>query len=250
MCDPLTIAGLALTAGSTVATYSANQQVEAARNDALAAERIRQNTLNRESDAINLTSQDRYQDFEGQQEAAATQLGDYFTEQSVPEPEVGSALPSSTSNIVVQEEARQRGQARDFTNRTGAALGELRAFGDVLGGISRDQARDASLIGQIGGFKAGSSGVLPFELDEANSAGDGMKLFGDILGGLGSISTGAGLSGASLPGSVTRALPGWAGGTGVGKGLTGAATYGGNLGAGFIPGLNGGLRLGSLYGAR
>ena len=59
----MTIAGLALTAGSTVANYSAQAQIEAARNDALAAERIRQNGLNQEADALNLTSRDRYKEF-------------------------------------------------------------------------------------------------------------------------------------------------------------------------------------------
>lgn len=244
----MTIAGLALTAGSTVANYAANQQIEAARNDALAAERIRQGTLNQEADALNLTSQDRYGDFVGQQEAKAAQLGDYFAGQEVPEPEVGSGLPSSSSNIVVQEEDRQREKSKEFTDQTGAALGNLRSFGDLLGSISRDQARDASLIGQIGNFKAGSSNVVPYELDEAGRAGDGMKLFGDILGGAGSVATGAGLSGGTMPTVFTNNLPAWMGGTGVGKGLTGAATYGGNLGQGFMPGITPGLRLGSLYG--
>lgn len=228
MCDPLTIAGLALTAGSTVANYAANQQIEAARNDALAAERIRQNTLNQEADALNLTSQNRYQDFVGQQEAKSAELGDYFAGQSVPEPEVGSGLPSSSSSIVVQEEDRQRDKARDFTDRTGKALGELRSFGDLLGSVSRGQARDASLIGQIGGFKMGSSNVVPYELDEAGRAGDGMKLFGDILGGLGSVGTMAGLSGGNL----------------FGFGAVNPATVSATAAASRSPG----LRLGSLYG--
>jgi len=229
MCDPLTIASLALTAGSTAANYAANQSVEAARNDALAAERIRQGTLNQEADALNLTSQDRYQDFAGQQEAKSQQLGDYFSSQSVPEPTVGSGLPSSSSNIVINEENKQRGKSKDFTDKTGAALGELRAFGDVLGGISRSQAQDASQIGQLGNFKAGSSNVVPFELDEASHAGDGMKLFGDILGGLGSVGTMAGLSGGSIFGMGANPV-------------TASAK-------GFVPTLTGpSLRLGSLYG--
>ncbi|AAL44650.1 hypothetical protein EN41_19925 [Agrobacterium tumefaciens] len=61
------------------------------------------------------------------------------------------------------------------------ALGRLRAFGDVLGENSRLQARDASQIGQIGGFKRGSSNVMAYELDAANQKGNGLKLFGDAL---------------------------------------------------------------------
>jgi hypothetical protein len=70
----------------------------------------------------------------------------------------------------------------------------LRSFGDLLGGIGLKQARDAGYIGQIGGFEKGSSNVLGYELENANSAGNGMKMFGDILGAGGSLATGYGLS--------------------------------------------------------
>lgn len=198
MCDPLTIAGLALTAGSQVANFAANQQVQSARNDALAAERTRQSGLDQEAAALNLQSQDRYQDFGGQQEAKAQSLGEYFAGQTAQPPSMADALPTSSSNITVREENKQRGEAKAFTDASGAALGDLRSFGDVLGGIGRLQARDAGAIGQIGGFKQGSSGVLPYELDAAGEKGDGLKLLGDLLGGAGSIGTSAGLSGGSL----------------------------------------------------
>lgn len=196
MCDPLTLAGLALTAGSTVANTVAQNRVASARNDALAAERIRQGGLDREAEALNAQSQDRYQNFEGQQEQKAAKLSDYFKSQDVPEPSAEAALPVSASNLTVQEENKQRGKAQDFTNRTGEALGNLRSFGDLMGGLGRMQARDAAQIGQIGGFKQGSSAVLPYELEAANEKGAGLRLFGDVMGGLGGVSTMAGLSGA------------------------------------------------------
>jgi hypothetical protein len=194
----LTIAGIGLSVGGTVANYAANQRVESARNDALAAERIRQQGLDREAAALNTASQDRYQDFAPQQAETAAGLGEYFAGEQVAEPTAAEALPTSTSNITVREEQNQRQQARDFTNNQGAALGQLRSFGDLLGGIGREQARDASQIGQIGGFKTGSAGVRPYELDAASQAGNGMKFFGDVLGGLGSVGLNAGLSGRGL----------------------------------------------------
>lgn len=200
MCDPLTIAGLALTAGSTVANTVAQNRVQSAQAEAMEMERMRQNRLDQEAAALNTQSQDRYKDFEGQQDEKAASLGDFFAGQSTSEPSAAAALPTSGSNITVQEEGKQRGQARDFTNKTGTALGNLRAFGDLLGGIGRDQARDASLIGQIGGFKTGSSGVLPFEMEAAQEKGAGLRLLGDVLGGAGSIATGAGLSGRGIGG--------------------------------------------------
>lgn len=200
MCDPLTIAGIALTAGSTVANSIAQNKIRRARDDSLAAERIRQGGLDREADAINLRSQDRYQDFEGQQDDRSGELTDYFNDQTEAAGQANAAAsealiaPQSGSDITVREEANQRGKAREFTDQQGEALGSLRAFGDLLGEVSRSQARDASLIGQIGGFKRGSSSVLPYELDAAMSAGDGAKTFGDILGLGGSVAMGAGLT--------------------------------------------------------
>lgn len=225
MCDPLTIAGIAMTVGSTAANTIAQNQVKAARNDALAAERTRQGTLDREADALNLQSRDRYNNFDGQQEAKAQSLGEYFAGQQTAEPSAEAAIPTTASNVTVAEEAKQRNKARDFTDASGAALGQLRAFGDVLGGISREQARDASLIGQIGGFKQGSSGVLPYELDQASQAGAGMKLFGDLLGGGGSIATGAGLSGKGIfgfgasPNNVVNSVANAAGKASIPAGL-------------------------------
>lgn len=173
----------------------------------MAAERIRQGGLDKEAQALNAQSQDRYQNFEGQQDQRATQLADYFTGQEVAEPSAEAAVPTSSSNITVREEAKQRGKATDFTNRTGIALGNLRSFGDLLGDTSRLQARDASQIGQIGGFKRGSSNVLGYELDDANNKGSGMRLLGDLAGGFGGVALNAGLSGGNLFGGGTGATP-------------------------------------------
>ncbi|MDK4729335.1 hypothetical protein [Rhizobium phaseoli] len=242
MCDPLTIAGVALSGVSTALNAAAQSKIQGARDDAMAAERIRQKGLDQEADALNTTSRDRYQNFEGQQADKSAQLGDYFTGQEVAQPSAEAALPTTSSNITVQEVNKQKGQAKDFTNRTGTALGELRSFGDLLGDVSRLQARDAGSIGQIGSFKKGSSAVLPYELEAANSKGGGLKLFGDILGGLGGIATSAGLSGGSLFGlggaKASAVSPGFgASGMAAARALDRAS----------VPGYAG---VSSLYGAR
>lgn len=233
MCDPLTITGIALSAGSTIVQTVATNKVQNARNDALAAERIRQNSLDREADALNATSRERYVDFAGQQGQEATKLGDYFAAQSTPEPTAAEALPASSSNLVVAEENKARGAARGDTNERGAALGNLRAFGDLLGAIGRSQARDAGLVGQIGSFKQGSSGVLPYELEAANEKGAGLRFLGDLLGGAGSVITTAGLSGQSLFGKAPKvAAPAAAGSVMTAKGaapLRLGYLYGGGL---------------------
>lgn len=211
MCTPLAIAGLALTAGSTVANTIAQGQVTRARNDALAAERIRQGQLDQEAEALNAQSRDRYDDFEGQQGEKASELGQYFTDQKIENSDANAAVtqeqtaPQSGSSLTVREEQKQRDKATAFTDQQGEALGNLRAFGDLLGGISRDQARDASQIGQIGGFKRGSSNVTPLELEAANQKGSGMRLFGDVLGLGGSLALNKGLGGSFVGSTPTVA---------------------------------------------
>lgn len=182
MCDPISIASATLAVGSTVANQMAASEVEQARNDALAAERLRQGKLDQEADAINLQSQDRYRDFEGQQEERTQQLGDFLKSQTAEEPARGIAMPESQSAITVQEEGRQRDVARAFTDQSAENLARLRSFGDLLGGIGRQQSRDAGLVSQLGNFKQGSQGVVPLEMQAAQSAGGGWRLLGDVLG--------------------------------------------------------------------
>jgi len=204
MCDPLTIAGLVMTGGSLVTNTIAQSRVAKARDQALAAERIRQQGYDQEAAALNTQSQDRFGDFGNEQQARATKLGDYFAAQKIEQGDenaqavVEQNTAPTSSNLTIREEAKQRGAATDFANKQGAALGNLRAFGDLLGEKSMQNARDFGAIGQIGGFKRGSSGIVPLELEEANKAGNGLKLFADILGLGGGLATSAGL-GAGHP---------------------------------------------------
>lgn len=182
----------------------------------MAAERIRQNQFDQEADALNTQSRERYDDFGGQQSDKAAELGQYFKDQKIEAADANAAavaeqtIPQSGSALTVREEQKQRGKATAFADQQGEALGNLRAFGDLLGGISREQARDATTIGQIGGFKRGSSNVLPLELEAANSKGNGIKLFGDLLGLGGSLALNKGLGGSyagSAPSVSAAAVP-------------------------------------------
>lgn len=201
MCNPMAIAGLVLTAGSTVANTIAAKKVDKARAEAMAAERVRQGKLDQENEALNLQSRERYTDFEGQQDERGSKLGDYFTENEAAAAQsnqqaVDAMLPTSGSKITVQEANKQSGLAKAFTDQQGQALGQLRAFGDVLGSIGREQARDAGTIGQINSFKRASSGIVPLELEVANGAGNGARLFGDILNLGGSFALNKGMTGS------------------------------------------------------
>lgn len=197
MCDPVTLTGLALTAGSTVVNTIAANKAASAREDVLAAERIRQGQLDREADALNTRSQDRYEGVEGKQEAKARDLSEFFSGPNTAgeaNDAAASVMPSDTADITVREMQKQTGAAQDFTSKQAASLANLRSFGDMLGDNARLQARDASLIGQVGGFKRGSSGITPLELDAASQKGAGLRFFGDLLGGAGSLATNYGLT--------------------------------------------------------
>jgi hypothetical protein len=203
MCDPMTIAGIALSGASMAAKSVGDSQIQRARSDAMTAERVRQQGLQQEATALNEGSRARYDNFSGQQGEKSKQIGDYFSQQTAPLPSAGAPMtdaPASSSNITVQEQARQGEKASAYSGQQAAARGNLRSFGDLLGGIGRLQGEDALKIGQIGGFEQGSAGVLPYELEAANGAGGNARLLGDVLGGLGKIGMTAGLSGGGIPG--------------------------------------------------
>jgi hypothetical protein len=226
MCTPLIVAGLALTAGSMVANSVAQSQIDNARNDVLHAELSRQQGFNREIADLNTQSQDRYIGFEGQQDARADDLASMFAS-SVDDPNTASVLPASASNIVNKETERQKGDAQQFVDQQSGTLASMRSFGDLLGETSLMQGRDASKVGQLGGFKIGSQGIVPYELDDANKAGDGAKFFGDLLRLGGTVATGAGIGGGPIANLFGQGSTGFVPGiTGPSLGLPANLYYG------------------------
>lgn len=208
MCDPLTIVGAALQVGSAVANNNAAKREDRARADAMAAERIRQGQLDDESRGINAQSRNRFEGAEAQQEEASSNLAEVLTGEANRGAEViAAALPRSNSNVTLANDTAQRTEATEFANQQGDALARMRSFADMFGGLGRDMSRDASQLGMLGGFKGGSQGVLPFELEAAASRGAGMRQAADLMGGFGGLALNAGLSGASLPRLGGRAAP-------------------------------------------
>ncbi|MVS97888.1 hypothetical protein [Devosia marina] len=214
MCTPLIVAGLALTAGSMVANSVAQSQIDTARNDVLHAELSRQQGYDAQINDLNTQSQDRFVDWEGQQDARADDLASMFAS-SVDDPNMSAMLPTSASNIVNNETAKRKADAQEFVDQQSGALANMRSFGDLLGETSLLQGRDTAKVGQLGGFKIGSQGLVPYELDEANRAGDGAKFFGDLLRLGGTVATGAGIGGGSIASMFGQ------GSTGFVPGLTG-----------------------------
>lgn len=200
MCDPLTIASVALSVGSAAANNAAANKQAKAQASAMAAERQRQARLDDEARAVNQQALSRFENVGEQQGAEATQLQEVFAA----EPDRGAdliadAIAPTSSNITMQNDARERAEATSFANQQGGAMARMRSFADLFGEFGRGTAQDASQIGMLGGFKQGSQGALPFELEAASMKGGNLRNAADIMSGLGSIGLNAGLSGAKMP---------------------------------------------------
>ncbi len=198
---PLALAGGAATLGSMFLNNSAQGSVDAARNAVIQAERARQAGFDAETGKLNDQSLGRYANFDQKMAADAAALAELFkTPVITPNTQYTQApLPPVSSGIVGREVDAKNGIAQAYLDHQGDTLAELRSFGDTMGTATRGQAKDAQLVGQIGGFKKGSSQVEQLELDNANRAGNTAKMWADIAAGLGKVGLTAGLSGVMAP---------------------------------------------------
>jgi len=198
MCDPITAAGAAMSVGSMVANQAASDQVSGARSGVMSAELARQFGYDSEVNGINNGARDRYANTGADMDTRKKQVADFYGENNGGLPTAGptaGSMPASDSGIIVQEGKRQGEKTAAFNTQQNDASANLRSFGDVLATKNLGTARDAGQLGIVNGFKAGSTGVLPLELQSANSAGNDLKMLGDVLGGAGQAATFAGLSG-------------------------------------------------------
>lgn len=153
------------------------------------AERQRQKVLDDKAFALNQQSLDRYKDADTSLEAETSGLADMFkSAASAPAPEAVMAQPATSSNIVTSATAKAAGETEAASGRRAEQMAGIRGLGDMLGGIGRLQSRDNAQLGMLRGFKQGSQGVLPLELQAAQGRGQGWRTLGDLFG------LGAGLS--------------------------------------------------------
>lgn len=217
MALPLAIPLLFTAASVAANTMGANKAAKAT-SSALAAERARQNMLDGEAQALLAQSQNRYEDFGGQQDARESELAGMYTDALDAQPAKPIAgLPQSDSGIVVQSDATANAEARGDATDRARRLAAFRGFGDLLGDTSRLQARDASQIGTLGSFKRGSQAVMPTELNAAGMKGAGLRQLGDMFNLAAGITTGPALAGGAGGGGILSGLfgPGMTRGTGL-----------------------------------
>lgn len=169
-------------AGSIAANTIAANQRGRAQADAMSAERLRQRRFDEESYALNNMARDRFEGFGEQQGERSSTLADlYRSVLDQPESRPVAALPASSSNIVNDAAARSaasaRGDAEDMADRRAA----FNSFGDLFGGIQREQGTDSRMLNMVNSFRRGSQNVLPLELQAALEKGQGWNMLGDLL---------------------------------------------------------------------
>jgi len=202
---PMLAIGAGLTAGSAISNMFAGKSRAKARKQALGAENQRQEGLDTEIGAINTGAQDRYAGFGAGADANVGRISDYFkslNDRSVPQ----QIMPASTSAPTNVALAQEMAGAHADSDQQADALGGVMGFGDYLGGLNRSTARDASQVGQLGGFKTGSARITPLELEAANQKGAKAALLADLLGLGGRVALGSAVGGGTLTGTPAAAV--------------------------------------------
>lgn len=219
------------TLGSMAVNTIGNNRAADAIATANRLESDRQDRLDNQAFQINAEATERFDDFGSQKEETSAQLADFFKEAAQAAPPTEAAAPKTTSNLVVNADARASEAASQKNDSRAEALGDVRALGSLLGDFGRQGQRDASELNLIGAFKRGSASVLPAELAAAQQKGAGLRTLGDLL------SIGAGFT---MPGALTAAgtasgsIP-WLSSAGTARAGTVAQTS--NFGGAMLPSL-------------
>jgi hypothetical protein len=197
--------GAAASIGSVLAKQKQQSEIKQAQGQALGSERRRQGEYEEEAGAEFAKA---LAGFQGTRQAdlqtGAVQQRSNQLQGALTTP---TAAPSPNAPRVVQTALARRiqeaiGEGRDHAKRT-ARLG---AYGDRSLENSINLARSGSILGMLGNFSAGSSGVLPWELQAALGEGQQWGTFGDILGAIAPVAGAAG--GAAAAGSGGAAAGG------------------------------------------
>lgn len=194
MCDPVTIAGAALSGAGMAANAIGSNQVQHANNAASQQTMLLNMLQQQRADQANAAALGEYQNFGAGQTARGAQLGDILTSATKTPMTPGQMAPTTSGNVAQAEGINQH--AVDVgSQQQGRALGNVMSFGDYLGNVNRGAARDLQTADQATNFMKGNSNVLGYKLADAQHAGDTTGLLGNVASGLGGLGIKAGLSG-------------------------------------------------------
>jgi hypothetical protein len=188
--DPFTAAGLAMTGGSVIANLFKDDEERRQRELALRNAELMDQAYAQQNQQILGQARNRYANFGGGMAQRGREIGDFLVTQSVPSQGGGntSAVPGQaaakpSSAILANEQGKQTGVAQAFNRQQGQALGDLRGFGDYLGGVNRMVGRDLNDLSTNMNFRRGVMNLLPAQLAAAEDAGRGLGNWADLLRG-------------------------------------------------------------------
>ena len=203
MCDPVTAAGLALSAGGTFLQSreeAKNQQRMMNAKNAAFTENMNRNTqyaADAGSIAANNVQKQGRENFDEQKEADAVKMEQLFNERRVqPDYNVGAAAGSLPKNVVLARQAASE-EAAAKTDRDVGNNAALQSYGNTMFNTGLDQSAFARLFGGIQDKAGANTRMLPIEMNAAannaqkapsifptlmKAAGTGLSLFGSAGG--------------------------------------------------------------------
>jgi hypothetical protein len=191
MCEPLTIASLALSGGSVLAGMAGNAQQQSARDSAINNETMRATGYENKANDLfqNTLSKVQKPVYDGNVTAEATKR---TTEDSSLIDQAGNFSPvtGSAPQEVGQTIARAGQKAIARGKQQAKLNADVGASGTVNQKLGIDLGRDGEQQGILGGNIRRSAALLPGELADANKAGSGWRGIGSIM------SAGAGAAGS------------------------------------------------------
>lgn len=209
MCVPLV--PLALFAAGSAAKYFGAKQAERAKQNTYDAESARQKKMGDEQYARFQESLDRAQQMltPEAQAAAAGQRESGLSAAIVPQGANGSYMPGSSSapSVVADATAAAGAKSAETSQSFARTLAALGATGDQMQGLNIGVGRNSQSIGQIGGFKAGSLGVLDAEMKAAAQKGAFLRGIGGLAQTIGKAWLGGGMGGAPTAASTAALTP-------------------------------------------
>lgn len=174
---------IAMMVAGTLAKMQSDSQQQKAREDVMAAENARQQGYQQEAAAV----QDKAVAGFDRAKQDATQEQQFVRRSDA---NVGALKSESPENIPISDSqpavvkstiARALNDAMTRGTDEAKAKARLGSFGDLQFVNGVDLNRSGQQQGQFGSFARGSSGVVPMEMQHANSAGGGMRTFGNLL---------------------------------------------------------------------
>lgn len=188
MCNPVAIAGAALSAAGTIynSRQAAQNQARAinASNAATVAEMGRQQGFQREADEsfaqtlgmtnAQATAEQRQRGEQNRNELAA---------RIAPNIDFTEALPQSTPQVVRSNIAAASANQSAESDARARALAALQSYGDGSFGQMLNIGRGANQMRDINAASAGSAALLPLDRQAAaRNAQKAPSMFGDVLG--------------------------------------------------------------------